>query len=144
MYLLKKLHLKSFRQTVVALVWLSVSIPVAILLAYQLRDSYTQSVSANERELEQQTERASYEIAQSFRQLMDDLDRIASDGAVIRSFAMPMFNAISKQKLEEILIGNSSTINVMLVDRDANPLDIVPSSELATDIKPYQDRKSVV
>lgn len=138
MALLNKLNLASFRHTVLALVWASVSVPILILCIYQIRDDYEQRIITNERELAHETERASFELSQTLRQLMTDLDRIASDGSVIRSLFMPILTPVSVKKIEEFLGKNTISGSVFLIDKELFPLEVLPSWSLTDDLSAYE------
>lgn len=138
MPLLNKINLSSFRHTVLALVWASVSIPILILCIYQIRDDYEQRIVNNERELAHETERTSFELSQTLRQLMTDLDRIASDGSVIRSLFMPILTPVFVKKIEEFLGKNSIAGSVFLIDKELFPLEVLPSWSLTDDLSAYE------
>lgn len=138
MSLLAKLTLRSFRHTVLALVWAAVSVPVLMLCIYQLRNDYEQALVHNDRELAYETERASFLLTQAIRQLMGDLDRIASDGSVIRSLSMPILTPISVKKIEEYLGHNPATDSVMLIDQELFPIEVLPTWALTDDISAYE------
>lgn len=93
----------SFRRTVLLLVWAVIAVPLIILCIYQLRADYARQVTSYQRELVHETERFSFLLTQAMLQLMGDLDRIASDGSVIRSLSMPILSPISVQKSKLIL-----------------------------------------
>lgn len=139
MSLLNKLNLASFRHTVLALVWVSVSVPILILSIYQIRDDYEQRIITNERELAHETERTSFELSQTLRQLMTDLDRIASDGSVIRSLFMPILTPVSVKKIEEFLGKNTVAGSVFLIDKELFPLEVLPSWSLTDDLSAYEE-----
>ncbi len=135
---LSKLNLSSFRHTVLALVWASVSVPILILCIYQIRDDYEQRIITNERELAHETERASFALSQTLRQLMTDLDRIASDGSVIRSLFMPILTPVSVKKIEEFLGHNPISASVFLIDKELFPIEVLPSWSLNDDLTEYE------
>jgi diguanylate cyclase (GGDEF)-like protein len=135
---LKLLRIKSFRLTVMALVWASVSIPVLILCIYQLRDDYEQRIQAQQNELERQAERGSFVVSQILRQIMSDLDRIASDGTVIRSLSFPMLSPLSVAKLQTFLNENQSAANIMSIDHDLFPVEILPNAALSENLTAYK------
>ncbi|ACE84253.1 GGDEF domain-containing protein [Cellvibrio japonicus] len=138
MSLLAKLSLRSFRHTVLALVWTAVSVPILMLCAYQLRNDYEQRLASNARELAYETERASFVLTQNLRQLMGDLDRIASDGSVIRSLSMPILTPISVKKIEEFLGHNPASNSVMLIDKELFPIEVLPTWALTDDLSIYE------
>lgn len=138
MSLLDKFRIRSFRVAVVALVWASVSVPVLILCAYQLRDDYKHRIAANHNELAHRAERASFILSQSLRQIMSDLDRIASDGTVIRSLTLPMLSTLSVVRLQGFLDGNSSAVNILSIDRELFPVEVLPNAALTQDISVYK------
>lgn len=134
----QRFGIKSFRLTVVALVWASVAVPVLILCLYQLRDDYEQRLASNRAELERRAERASFVIAQELRQMMSDLDRIASDGTVIRSLSFPMLSPLSSAKLDSFLKENSAAVNIISLDRELFPVEILPDTALTADLSAYK------
>ena len=121
-----------------ALVWISVSIPILILSIYQLRDSYEQRIQTQQNELERQAERSSFVVAQILRQIMSDLDRIASDGTVIRSLSFPMLSPLSVAKLQTFLNENQSAANIMSLDRELFPVEILPNAALSENLSAYK------
>ncbi|HEX7764730.1 MAG TPA: GGDEF domain-containing protein [Cellvibrio sp.] len=130
--------LPRFRHTVQLLVWAVVAVPLLILCIYQLRADYERQVTTNERELVYETERFSFLLTQGLLQLMGDLDRIASDGNVIRSLSMPLFTPISVQKIESYLGSNPSAESVMLIDKEFFPIEVIPTWALTDDIAAYE------
>jgi diguanylate cyclase (GGDEF)-like protein len=136
--LLKRFKLRSFRQTVVALVWVSVSIPVLMIGVYQVRNDYEQRVSRDKRELEHQVERASFAVSRIFHHLMSDLDVIASDGSVIRSLSLPILSPVAVTKFGEFLDTNTSASFVVMVDEELFPLEVIPTFALTEDLGPYE------
>lgn len=128
----------SFRRTVLVLVWAAIAVPLLILFAYQLRADYERQVASHERELVHETERFSFLLTQSMLQLMGDLDRIASDGSVIRSLSMPILSPISVQKIEAYLGANPAAETVMLIDKDFFPIEVIPTWALTEDISAYE------
>jgi diguanylate cyclase (GGDEF)-like protein len=136
--LLGKLVPKSFRHTVLLLVWAAVTVPLLILCVYQVRTDYQRHIALQERELAYQTERLSFSLTQVLLQLMGDLDRIASDGSVIRSLSMPVLTPISVQKIEDYLAHNNSAHSVMLIDKELFPIEVLPPRALNDDISGYE------
>lgn len=134
----KKRRVKSFRQTVVLLVWACVSVPVVILSTYQIRDDYQQQLESDQRELALETERTALVISQELRQIMSDLDRISSDGSVIRSISMPILSPVSVKHLQEFLGAHPSASSVMLIDEEMFPVEVLPSWALTEDLSDYQ------
>lgn len=128
----------SFRRTVVLLVWAAIAVPLLILLVYQLRADYERQLANQQRELIHKTERVSFALTQSMSQLMGDLDRIASDGSVIRSLSMPILTPISVQKIESYLGANSAAEMVMLIDREFFPVEVLPTWALTQDLSAYE------
>lgn len=133
-----KLVPTSFRHTVLLLVWAAVTVPLLILCIYQVRTDYQRHLALEERELAYQTDRLSFTLTQELLHLMSDLDRIASDGSVIRSLNMPVLTPISTQKIKNFLAQNPSTYSVMLVDKDLFPVEVLPARALAEDISSYE------
>lgn len=138
MGLFGKFRIKSFRLTVVALVWVSVSVPVLILCVYQIRDDYEQRLVTNQREIEHETERASFVVSQALRQVMSDLDRVASDGTVIRSLSFPMLSPLSVAKLQAVLDENKSVSTIMSIDHDLFPVEVLPNAALSENLSAYE------
>ncbi len=130
--------LPSFRHTVQVLVWVAVAMPLLILCIFQLRTDYERQVTSNEREVVYDAERFSFLLTQSLLQLMGDLDRIASDGSVIRSLSMPLFTPVSVQKIEAYLGSHPSAESVMLMDKEFFPIEVIPSWALTQDISAYE------
>ncbi len=139
MKLLNKIRPKSFRHTIVALAWASVSLPVLIFSIYLLRDGYRNTIDNHKRDLAHLSAQTSFEISQKIQHLMTDLDRIASDGSVIRSLSLPMLGPITVQKLEAFLSQNRFAENIMLIDEELFPVEVIPSSALKEDISLYAD-----
>lgn len=131
-------RLKSFRQTVVVLVWACVTLPVVILSTHQLRDDYHQQIERNNRELELLSERTALIVSQELRQMMSDLDKIANDGSVIRSISMPILSPVSVKNLQEFLGNHPSASSVMLIDEEMFPVEVLPSWALTDDLGEYQ------
>ena len=119
----KQRRIKSFRQTVVLLVWACVSVPVIILSTYQIRDDYQQQLESDYRELALESERTALVVSQELRQIMSDLDRVASDGSVIRSISMPILSPVSVRHLQEFLGSHPSASSIMLIDEEKRNLD---------------------
>lgn len=136
--MLHKIKLRSFRQTVSLLVWVAVAVPIIISFIYQIRTDYQRQVNAHERELIHETERLSFSLTQNILQLMSDLDRIASDGSVIRSLSMPIFTPISIQKIEAYLDSNPAASSVKLIDKELFPIEVLPSWALMDDLSVYE------
>jgi diguanylate cyclase (GGDEF)-like protein len=136
--LLGKLLPRSFRQTVLLLVWAAVAVPLLILCVYQVRADYLRQQVIHEQELTYETERLSLLLTQNILQLMGDLDRIASDGSVIRSLSMPILTPISVQKIEAFLGNNPSTHSVMLIDKEFFPIEVIPTWALTDDVSVYE------
>lgn len=130
--------LPSFRRTVLLLVWAAIAVPLLILCIYQLRADYERQLASHERELVHETERVSFLLTQSILQLMGDLDRIASDGSVIRSLSMPILSPISVQKIEAYLGANPAAETVMLIDKEFFPIEVIPTWALTEDISVYE------
>lgn len=137
--MLGKLVPKSFRHTVLLLVWAAVAVPLLILCIYQVRTDYQRHIALQERELVYQTERLSFALTQELFQLMGDLDRIASDGSVIRSLSMPILTPISAQKIENYLAHNNSAHSVMLIDKELFPIEVLPTRALSDDVSGYEE-----
>lgn len=133
-----KLVPNSFRRTVLLLVWAAVAVPLLILCVYQVRADYHRQMTTHERELTYETELLSFALTQDLLQLMGDLDRIASDGSVIRSLSMPIFSPISVQKIETYLGNNPYADSVMLIDKELFPIEVLPSWALTDDISIYE------
>lgn len=133
-----KLIPRSFRQTVLLLVWAAVAVPLLILCIYQVRADFQRQQVSHERELTYETERLSFLLTQNLLQLMGDLDRIASDGSVIRSLSMPILTPISVQKIEAYLGNNPSAHSVMLIDKEFFPIEVLPAWALTDDIASYE------
>lgn len=130
--------LPGFRRTVLMLVWATIVVPLIILSVYQIRADYERQLASYERELVHETERLSFLLTQSVQQLMGDLDRIASDGSVIRSLSMPILSPISVQKIESYLGANPAAETVMLMDKEFFPIEVIPSWALTEDISGYE------
>lgn len=128
----------SFRRTVLLLVWAVIAVPLIILCIYQLRADYERQVASYQRELLHETERFSFLLTQAMLQLMGDLDRIASDGSVIRSLSMPILSPISVQKIEAYLGTNPAAETVMLIDKEFFPIEVIPTWALTEDISAYE------
>lgn len=131
--------LRSFRRTVVVLVWTAVCVPVAMFTAYQLRDNYEQRIRQDQLELEHRAERASFALSQRLHQLMSDLDSVASDGSVIQSLSMPILSPVSVKRLRQLLDQNPAAESAFLVDQELFPVEVLPSSALAHDLGPYTE-----
>ncbi len=130
--------LPGFRRTVLLLVWATIVVPLIILCVYQLRADYERQLATYERDLAHETERLSFLLTQSLQQLMGDLDRIASDGSVIRSLSMPILTPISVRKIEAYLGTNPSVESVMLMDKEFFPIEVIPTWALTEDISSYE------
>lgn len=130
--------LKSFRRTLLSLVWAAVAIPVLILCIYQLRDDYQKRMATDQRELSHSGERTAFALSQALRQVLTDLDRIASDGAVIRSLSMPILSPVTVKKIEEFMGRNPAAVSVMLIDKELFPVEVLPSQALTEDMTPYE------
>lgn len=130
--------LPGFRRTVLMLVWATIVVPLIILSVYQIRADYERQLASYERELVHETERLSFLLTQSVQQLMGDLDRIASDGSVIRSLSMPILSPISVQKIEAYLGANPAAETVMLMDKEFFPIEVIPTWALTEDISGYE------
>ncbi len=120
------------------LVWATIVVPLIILSVYQIRADYERQLASYERELVHETERLSFLLTQSVQQLMGDLDRIASDGSVIRSLSMLILSPISVQKIESYLGANPAAETVMLMDKEFFPIEVIPSWALTEDISGYE------
>lgn len=129
---------RSFRHTVLVLIWTAVAVPLLILCIFQVRTDYQRQITSHERELTYETERLSFLLTQDLLQLMGDLDRIASDGSVIRSLSMPILSPISVQKIEAYLGNNPSVESVMLIDKEFFPIEVVPTWALTDDVAIYE------
>lgn len=129
---------RSFRHTVLVLIWTAVAVPLLILCIFQVRTDYQRQIISHEREFTYETERLSFLLTQDLLQLMGDLDRIASDGSVIRSLSMPILSPISVKKIEAYLGNNPSVESVMLIDKEFFPIEVVPTWALTDDIAVYE------
>lgn len=130
--------LPGFRRTVLMLVWATIVVPLIILCIYQVRADYERQLASYNRELAYETERFSFLLTQSLQQLMGDLDRIASDGSVIRSLSMPILTPISVRKIEAYLGANPAVETVMLMDKEFFPIEVIPTWALTDDISGYE------
>lgn len=70
--------------------------------------------------------------------MMSDLDRIASDGTVIRSLSFPMLSPLSSAKLDSFLKENSAAVNIISLDRELFPVEILPDTALTADLSAYK------
>lgn len=130
--------IKSFRNTVLTLVWLAVSTPLIILFLYQVRDDYLSRNEAYGSALQRKTERTALIISQSLRQIMIELDQLANDGSVIHSLTMPLLGPVTVEKMSGYLAHNPLATNILLIDNEIMPLEVVPSSALNLNLKPYE------
>lgn len=130
--------IKSFRNTLLTLVWLAVSTPLLILFLYQARDDYLSRNEAFSSALQRKTERTALIISQSLRQIMIEMDQLANDGSVIHSLSMPLLGPVTVEKMGGYLAHNPLASNILLLDSEVMPLEVVPSSALNLNLKPYE------
>jgi diguanylate cyclase (GGDEF)-like protein len=78
-------------------------------------------------------------LSQTLREAMMGLDRIASDGAVIRSLFMPILSPVAVKKMEEFLGSNTFAGSIFLMDKGLFPIEVLPSWSLNDDLSEYEN-----
>jgi diguanylate cyclase (GGDEF)-like protein len=129
---------QSFQRTLIIIIWAAATIPVVVLTGSFLSSAYRTQVELAEQQLILSTRNSVVESKQLLQQSMVDLDRLATDGNIIRSASFNVESVRSLEQMEQYLASNPIFQSILMVDNSLFITGAFPSEAFGFNLNAFE------
>jgi diguanylate cyclase (GGDEF)-like protein len=131
--------LKSFQRTLTLIIWAAAVLPALFLSFTQFRTTYIDRMELRSQELAYGTRITALESKTLLQRGLYDLEKLASDGNIIRSATFDILSVRSIGQMQQYLAEHPTFSSIMMIDEDLFQTEVFPIEALTMDISGFSD-----
>lgn len=131
---------RSFQRTLVIIIWAAAAIPVLTLTGSFLASAYRTQVDLIEQQLILSTRNSVIDSKKLLQQSMIDMNRLATDGNIIRSASFDFLTVRSLGEMERFVDSHPIFQSIMMVDQYLFVSEAFPTKALGYEMTTFQNK----